>query len=214
MSAGKKNERQALRAMSEAFRIRPAWGSGSGLCWEATRRGIPKPSLTRWAVGFRANKQTFDPSPTAVTPEVPLAGLKASIAGCASFPKQNTPLPFPSGAYRRGDVMPQKIPGALGAEPPKTSRGRRSRFHSSEGRGGRSGPSSHREKCLGNHPSISKSSLKTGPIYRGNRSEMTGHFEFGFGIIGQKRLETAQNSDSATCWYQRVCVLTHRDGRV
>jgi hypothetical protein len=44
--------------------------------------------------------------------------------------KPKHPACFPSrGKYRRGEVMPPKIPGDLGAEPPKTSRGRRSRFH-------------------------------------------------------------------------------------
>jgi len=133
MSAATQTERQALRVMSEALRIRPAWGSGSGLCWEATRRGIPKPSPTRWVVGSgltRCQTRASRPLPTRFRSKV--GGLDCRVC-LPSRPQTPRSLSL-SGEYRGGDVMPQKIPGGLGAEPPKTSRGRRSRDHKSEGR--------------------------------------------------------------------------------
>jgi hypothetical protein len=114
-----KNKRQALRAMSESLRIRPAWGSGSGLCWEATRRGIPKPSLTRWGRWAWTNTM-FDPSPSAVTHKVSLEGWGLLLPGVPPSLEAKHPAPFPVRGKSQRRCHASKNPGALGAESPKT----------------------------------------------------------------------------------------------
>jgi len=66
--------------------------------------------------GVRANTM-FDPGLMTVTHEVPLEGWGLRLPGVPPLRDQTPRSLSPSGEYRRGDVMPQKIPGDWGQSP-------------------------------------------------------------------------------------------------